>query len=103
MRQWRKLMPKQGQTTKQARRAERQEDLRALLAEQGHLQHVIEICDELNTLTNILEVTDINRKKIVIDTKMKLINKFLPDIKNVEIANDGGGELTIKLVDFTDK
>jgi hypothetical protein len=94
-------MPKKGQTTKQARRAERQEDLRQLLTSQGHLQHVIKICEELDDLSITLEPTDITRKSKVIDTKLKLINKYLPDIKNVEIANDGGGELTIKLVDYT--
>ena len=96
-------MPKQGETIAQANRAIRQENLRALLSEQGHLQHVIEICDELNTLTNTLEIADVARKKIVIDTKMKLINKYLPDLKNVEIANDGGGELVIKVVEFSEQ
>jgi len=96
-------MPKRGQTGKQARRAERQEDLRELLSTQGHLQHVIKICDELNDLAIPLEVIEFNRKSKVIDTKLKLVNKYLPDIKNIEIANDGGGELTIKLVDFSDK
>lgn len=94
-------MPKRGQTGKQARRAERQEDLRELLSNQGHLQHIIEICDELNDLTIQLESIQFNRKSKVIDTKLRLVNKYLPDIKNVEIANDGGGELTIKLVDFS--
>lgn len=88
-------------TKKQANRAIRQEALREQLAQQGHVQHVIDICTELNELANPLEALEIQRKKIVMDTKLKLINKYLPDLKNVEVANDGGGELTIKLVDFT--
>lgn len=94
-------MPKQGQTGKQARRAERQEDLRELLATQGHLQHVLVICDELNDLTKVMEPLDVTRKSKVLDTKLKLMAKYCPDLKNVEIANDGGGELTIKVVDYT--
>jgi phage FluMu protein Com len=95
-------MPRRGQTTKQARREERQEDLRELLTTQGHLQHVVKICEELNDLTAPMEALDVTRKSKVIETKLKLINKYLPDLKNVEIAGDGGKELLIKLVDYTD-
>ena len=89
------------QTRAVKNRAIRQEALREQLSKQKHVEHIIDICNELNDLTKPLEVSDINRKKIVIDTKMKLINKYLPDLKNVEIANDGGGELVIKLVDYS--
>jgi hypothetical protein len=94
-------MPKRGQTGKQARRAERQEDLRELLSSQGHLQHVIKICGELDDLAIELSQSDITRKSKVIDTKLKLINKYLPDLKNTEITAEGGGAIQITEVTRT--
>ena len=90
-------------TRGQLNRAIRQEEYRELLSKQGHLQHVIDICDELNDLTVKLEPLEVTRKSKVIDTKMKLINKYCPDLKNVEVASDGGGELTIKVVEYSDR
>ena len=59
-------MPKQGQTINQADRAIRQEGLREVLSKQKHIEHVIDICDELNSLEVQLEPNDVARKKIVI-------------------------------------
>lgn len=90
-------------TRAQQNRAIRQEQLRELLASQGHLQHILDLCSKLSELDNELDAIEVSRLKHVIDTKLKLVNKFLPDLKNVELANDGGGELTIRLVDYSDK
>lgn len=90
-------------TRAQQNRAMRQEQLRELLASQGHLQHILDLCTKLSELDNELDAIEVSRLKHVIDTKLKLVNKFLPDLKNVELANDGGGQLTIQLVDFSDK
>lgn len=90
-----------GKTRAQENRAIRQEALREQLSAQGHVQHVIEICNELNDLTIALEPLDVQRKSKVIDTKLKLINKYLPDLKNTEISGDGGGSLTIKVMEYT--
>lgn len=97
-------MPKQGQTTKQARRAERQENLRALLSEQGHLQYAVENIVKLEALKPSDKFNQLHMKyKTAAELRLRLVNKYLPDLKNVEIASDGGGELIIKLVDFTAK
>ena len=86
-------------TRAQQNRAMRQEELRNLLANQGHLQHVLEICNELNEPSNALEASMVNRKKIVIDTKLKLLNKYLPDLKAVEVSGEGGEELVITTIE----
>ena len=90
-------------TRAQLNREFRQEQYRELLASQGHLQHVIDLCSKLSELDTELDATQVSRLKHVIDTKLRLVNKFLPDLKNVELANDGGGQLTINLVDFSGK
>lgn len=55
----------------------------------GHVQHVLDLC------TKIEQNPDgpINALKVVIDTKLKLINKFLPDMKSVEVTGEDGEEL----------
>lgn len=70
----------------------RQEALRQQLIAGGHVQHVIDICEELNDLTIEMDSTAVTRKRAVIDTKLKLISKYLPDVKSVEIKNAEGEE-----------
>ena len=89
-------------TTKNAMRANRQEDLRAKLSEGKHLQYAIESIVKVEKLkpgeTSTQELAIL---KTAAELRLRLVNKYLPDLKNVEIANDGGGELIIKLVDFS--
>jgi len=75
-------------------RAIRQEALREQLSKQKHVEHVIEIAEKLTEPTIELDALMISRYKIVIDTKLKLLNKYLPDLKSVDIdmdANLSGG------------
>lgn len=71
-------------------RAIRQEALRASLEAGGHIQHVLVICKELDDLTIEMDSTAVQRKRAVIDTKMKIIGKYLPDTKSVELSNKDG-------------
>ena len=85
-------------TRAQANRAVRQEALRQQLAAQGHLQHVIDMANEIAELDKPRESLDIQRLKIAIDTKLRLIAKYLPDLKAVEHTGEGGGPLQIQEV-----
>jgi hypothetical protein len=71
-------------------RAIRQEALRESLEAGGHIQHVLDICRDLNDLSIEMDSTAVQRKRAVIDTKMKIIGKYLPDIKSVELSNKDG-------------
>ena len=95
-------MARSGHSRADENRAIRQEALREQLSKQKHVEHVIEICTELNDLSIQLEQGEVARKKIVLDTKLKLINKYLPDLKNTEISNDGGGQLIINIKEVSD-
>ena len=64
-------------------KAVRREALNDYLAAMGNIQHVIDICEELNNLAVEMDGVAVQRKKTVIDTKLKLINKYLPDVKSV--------------------
>jgi hypothetical protein len=78
---------KDGVTRSALNRKVRQEALRDQLSAQGHVQHVIDIVEEVNNLNNPMENIDLQRKKVVIDTKLKLINKYLPDVKQQEVID----------------
>lgn len=75
-------------TRAQLNRELRQETLREQLAAQGHEQHVLEMLEDLRNLERELDTQEVNRIKIVIDTKLKLLNKYLPDLKATEITGD---------------
>jgi len=51
---------------------------------------VLEICKDLDDLTIEMDGVAVQRKRAVIDTKLKLIGKYLPDTKSVELSNKEG-------------
>lgn len=89
-------------TRAQENRAIRQEALREQLAEQGHVQHVVDIVTKLSQLDSDLDQISVTRLKAAADIKMKLINKYIGDVKAVEISGEGGEALTINVQSFKD-
>lgn len=89
---------KGGRPTKN--RQVRQEALREQLTAQGHIQHVIDIAENLRNNHLELEASSINALKSAADIKLKLINKYLPDLKQVEAEMTGDMGLTIKVTQF---
>lgn len=81
-------MPAKGVTRANANRRLRQDALRDQLSNQGHIQHVSDIVKELNDPSIEFDQLMVQRKKIVIDTKLKLIAKYLPDVKQQEIVDN---------------
>lgn len=84
------------QTRAQLNRKVRQDALREQLASQGHVQHVIELLGEIGNPVKDLERTMLDRYKVVIDTKLKLIGKYLPDLKAVEHSGDPDDPVSVK-------
>jgi hypothetical protein len=74
-------------TRAQLNRKVRQEALREQLSAQGHVQHIVDIVDKLRDPDEQIESDMVARYKISIDTKLKLVSKYLPDIKAIEITN----------------
>jgi len=66
----------------------RQEALRESLSSGKHVEHVIEIANKLTNPDIVLENTDIQRLKAGADIKLKLIGKYLPDLKATEHSSD---------------
>jgi len=66
----------------------RQEALREQLANKGLLQQAIENISKIQDLNNELESSDIHRLKTATELQLKLVNKYLPDVKAVEHTGD---------------
>lgn len=64
----------------------RQEALRDQLAAGGHIQHVIDIAEKMADVDIEMPAQDVSRLKAAADIKLKLINKYLPDLKVVEVS-----------------
>jgi len=69
-------------------KAIRQEAIREQLSNGGHIQHVIEIATKLQGQHLELESSAIQALRAAADIKLKLINKYVPDLKAVEHSND---------------
>tara|TARA_R110000851_G_scaffold227068_5_gene379925 strand:+ start:495 stop:782 length:288 start_codon:yes stop_codon:yes gene_type:complete len=67
-------------------RAIRQQALRDQLSNQGHVQHVIDISEKLTDLKTELDSTQVHRLKSAADIKLKLIGKYLGDVKSIELS-----------------
>lgn len=81
-------MPKSGETRANANRRIRQEALREQLSQQKHVEHVIDISEKLIDLEEELDTLKIQRLKAGAELKLKLINKYLPDVRSVELSSD---------------
>ena len=75
---------KTGLSRANTNKAVRQEALRDQLSAQGHVQHVIDICGQLMDLDTELDPIKVARLKATADIKLKLIGKYLPDLKQIE-------------------
>ena len=89
-----------GATAAHKSRAIRQEALREQLSNQGHVQHVTDIAQKLTNLEGELDPVQVQRLKAAADIKLKLIGKYLGDVKAVEISGADGGDLVIQVSDF---
>ena len=91
---------KSGVTKAQAHKAIRQEALRELLSKGKHAEHVIDIANKLSSLDTEITPAEATRLKAAADIKMKLIDKYLPNLQAVELETQTPA--TTKAEDLTD-
>ena len=77
---------KDSRTRSQRNRAIRQDATREQLAAKGLIQHVLELVKKINDATEPLEIA---KYKAAAEIQLKLINKFLPDLKSTELNISG--------------
>ena len=66
----------------------RQEALREQLANQGHVQHVVDCAKKLSSAK--VSDKDIRRLKAKADIHLALIRKYIPDLKAIEVSDNSG-------------
>lgn len=92
-------MAASGVSRANANRKIRQDALREQLANGKHLEHVIDLSDKLADLDKELDSNKVQRLKAAIDAKMKLVNKYLPELKATEITGEDGGPVQLKAIE----
>lgn len=91
-----------GRTRAMENRAIRQEALREQLSKQKHIEQVVDIATKLGDVDNDLDPATASRLKAAADLRLKLISKYLGDVKAVEVSGEGGEALTINVQSFKD-
>lgn len=79
-------------------RAMRQEQLRTYLSEKCRLEHVIDNIVKMEREGASMETNELNAIKYATDARLKLINKYLPELKATEISGEGGDALTVSVI-----
>lgn len=79
---------KSGISRANSNKAIRQKALREQLAAQGHVQHINDIAEKLGNLEDDLDPVEITRLVKTAEIKLKLVNKYLPDLKAIEHSGE---------------
>lgn len=88
------------ETRAQLNRKVRQDSLREQLSKQGHIQQALELVKKLCELKKDLSPNQVTRLSKAIDTHLKLVNKYLPDLKATEITGGNGEPFTVEVVEY---
>ena len=80
-----------------ANRRIRQEALREQLSKQKHVEQVIKNIKKMEKEGAGMESTELQALRAATDTRLKLVNKYLPDLKMTELELTGadGGPVEI--------
>lgn len=79
----------------------RQEALREQLSSQKLVEQVVDIAKKIGNLDEAMEPEKVNRLKIAADLNLKLVNKYLPDLKQTELIGDPDQPVSVSPVQWT--
>jgi len=86
-------------TRAQLNKAVRVKSIREQLSAQGHIQHVVKNIDEIRSLDPGAEnfSNSLQKFKVGAELSLRIVNKYLPDLKSAEaeVDGDGKGDITI--------
>lgn len=90
-----------GESRANANRRIRQDALREQLAEQCRLQHIIDNIEKMENLAGVqIDSGDMLRIKTANEQRLKLLDKYLPSLKSVEMSgpmDDNGLPTSIEI------
>ncbi len=90
-------------TRAQENRALRQEALREWLSEKCTAQHLVDNIQKIEALDPRAETfnNELNQLRTANEQRLKVMNKYLPDLKSAEITGEGGGAIEHKATVIT--
>lgn len=66
-------------------RKAKQEALRDYLEGRGLIQHIFELLEKIEDESTDVDANKLARYKTGIDTRLKLVNKYLPDLRQTDV------------------
>ena len=87
-------------TAAQKNRAIRQTELREYLASRGSLSYILDNIEKIEELDVSSETFDkeLTKRKIANEQRIRLLNKYLPDIKEEHIINEDAAPIVVNIV-----
>ena len=84
-------------TRAQENRAIRQEALRKWLSEKCTAQHLIDNLNKIEQLDPASETfrNQLDKHKIANEQRLKIMNKYLPDVRTVELTGEAGEAIQV--------
>lgn len=82
-------------TRAQLNRETRQAEMRKKIEASGYETHVHEVVKKLLDPEQEFEAIEVQRMKSAADLSIKMMAKFMPDLKSTEISGPNGGDLVI--------
>lgn len=81
-------------------RKARQDALREYMSQQRHEQQIVENIDKIEKLNPECESfsNELNKYRVANEQRLKLLDKYLPNLKAVEHTGEGGDDLVTKIV-----
>lgn len=84
-----------GQSRAQAIREEKRAETILKLKNLGLLQHVVETATKLADLDQELDSVQVQRLRAANDSRLALIKKYLPDLKQTELVGEDGDPIKV--------
>jgi len=89
-------------TTKQAMKQVRQINHREKLSEGKHLQYAIESIVKIEQLkASETSGFELSKLKVAAELRLRLVDKFLPNLKGIELSGVDGGAIETSVATFT--
>jgi len=88
------------ETRAQKNRDIRREELRSYLAERGRLDYVLDNIEKIEQLdvSSVYFTKELSKLKTANEQRIRLLNKYLPDMKDDGLPDLGSQPITINLV-----
>lgn len=83
------------------RRQAQREEVLERLRNAGLLQKVLEDADKLGNESIEMDANMVSRIKAACDMRLKMVNKWLPDVKAVEMTGEDGGPVSVSVETIT--